>query len=304
MKIKSIRPIEPRKSLCISVDSSDKLFSVGKTTDPLLTHNSVAQQNIILSCLLRPEHWVILGIDLKRVELTRFREYGMNVAADVGPAVDFLRFAQAVMMKRYERMEELGVNNFQKLPVPGQALLVMIDEAGELLSPSGGKSDEAKAEDDLKAEATMIIGSIARLGRAAGVHLVVATQRPDAKLIPGETRDNLAVRLGCGTMKPTASSMLFDSNAGARTPSDPPGGIYLQIHGKGNRGQGFFADDDWLEDFYTNNPDRRPVIGEDGKITYKDEDMKEVPDGEDGKESFTPLDEWDEDMEAIMDAED
>lgn len=41
-------------------------------------------------------------------------------------------------------------------------------------------TDEAKASDELKGEAIMIIGSIARLGRASGVHLTIATQRPDA----------------------------------------------------------------------------------------------------------------------------
>lgn len=139
VKLASIKAIEPEESHCISVGSADKLFAIGEQ-GTLLTHNSVAQQNIIFSCLLRPEHWVLLGIDLKRVELTRFREYGVNVAVDVPTAVDFLRFAQAVMMKRYTRMEDAGVNDFQDLPVPGQALLVMADEAGELLSPSGSKA--------------------------------------------------------------------------------------------------------------------------------------------------------------------
>lgn len=139
MKIKSIKQIDPVESNCISVDSHDKLFAVGEGGN-LLTHNSVSQQNIIISCLLRPENWVILGIDLKRVELTRFKKFGVKVATDLETAVEFLRFAQAVMMKRYERMEELGVNDFEDLPENLQALMVMIDEAGELLSPSGAKA--------------------------------------------------------------------------------------------------------------------------------------------------------------------
>lgn len=139
MKIKSIKEIEPMESNCISVDSHDKLFAIGGQAN-LLTHNSVSQRNIIIGCLLRPENWVILGIDLKRVELTMFKKFGVKVATDLQTAVEFLRFAQAVMMKRYERMEEMMVNDFEDLPEKLQALMVMIDEAGELLSPTGAKA--------------------------------------------------------------------------------------------------------------------------------------------------------------------
>lgn len=139
MLIKSIKKIDPVESNCISVDSHDKLFAIGEEGN-LMTHNSVSQQNIIISCLLRPDDWVILGIDLKRVELTRFKQFGVKVATDLETAVEFLRFAQAVMMKRYTRMEELGVNDFEDLPENLQALMVMIDEAGELLSPTGAKA--------------------------------------------------------------------------------------------------------------------------------------------------------------------
>lgn len=159
-------------------------------------------------------------------------------------------------------------------------------------------TDEAKEADALKGEAKMIIGSIARLGRAAGVHLVIATQRPDAELIPGETRDNLAVRIGCGTLKPSASQMLFGSSVGVRTPSNPPGGIYIQIHGKGNRGQGFFADEDWLDNYYKthSNIELNSPSGE---------DFEHIPEAKASKEDeFTPLDDWDDEMDAIMNADD
>ena len=291
MRVKRIREITPVESNCISVDSYDKLFAIGKSNN-LMTHNSVSQQNIIISCLLRPENWVLIGIDLKRVELTRFKKYGIKVATDIETAVDFLRFAQAVMMKRYERMEEMGVNDFEDLPEPLQALMVMIDEAGELLSASGAKTDEAKAQDELKGEAKMIIGSIARLGRASGVHLVIATQRPDAELIPGETRDNLAVRVGCGTLKSSASTMLFQSGIGRRIHSTPPGGMYVQIHGRGNMGQGFFAPDDWLEKYYKENSQ---VKAKTAKVVEELSDITKK-----SKKEFVEY--WDEEMDELHEA--
>lgn len=291
MKIKNIKPITPIQSNCISVKSHDKLFAIGENAE-LLTHNSVSQQNIIISCILRPKNWVILGIDLKRVELTRFRKFGVKVATELETAVEFLRFAQAVMMKRYERMEELQVNDFEDLPEDLQALMVMIDEAGELLSPTGAKTDEAKAADELKGEAIMIIGSIARLGRAAGVHLAIATQRPDAKLIPGEVRDNLGVRIGCGPLKPSGSEMMFGSNIGQRIHANPKGGMYVQIHGQGNMGQGFFAPNDWLDNYFAENN-----LGEEDVKTPKlSADLDDTSKG--AKKEF--IEYWDDDMDKVL----
>lgn len=296
MLIKEIKKIKPIESNCISVDSHDKLFAVGEQAN-IMTHNSVAQQNIIMSCVLRPESWVILGIDLKRVELTRFKKFGVKVATDLETAVEFLRFAQAVMMKRYERMEELGVNDFEDLPENLQALMVMIDEAGELLSPTGAKTDEAKEADELKGEAIMIIGSIARLGRASGVHLVIATQRPDAKLIPGEVRDNLSVRIGCGRLKPSASQMMFDSNIGQRVHASPRGGMYVQVHGAGNIGQGFFAPNSWLEEYYEKN---NIPLGDKAQVPKVTKDLDDTMKKAD--KEFVEY--WDQDMEELYDAAD
>lgn len=266
MKIKSIKRIEPKLSRCIEVDAPDRLFAIGGEGEPqIVTHNSVAQRNIILGCVLRPESWRFLGIDLKRVELSSWRAYSnvvLGIATNIEDALTVLRFAQQTMMKRYSELEQLGLNNFLDLPQKGQALMVMVDEAGELLSPSGVKTEEGKAEDELKGEAAMIIGSIARLGRAAGVHLVIATQRPDATIISGETKANLGVRVNCGRTDSNASSMILGNAEGTRVKANPRGRLYLRIYGAGDHGQGFFASPDWIDEYLASkglNPDGSPI---------------------------------------------
>lgn len=144
MKIKSIKKIEPEESMCIEVDHPDRLFAVGgETGDAVLTHNSVVQRNIIFGTILRPDAWRFLGIDLKKVELSAYRAYSnvvLGIATELEDALTVLRFAQQTMMKRYSEMEQLGVNNFLDLPEKSQALMVMVDELGELISPSGVKA--------------------------------------------------------------------------------------------------------------------------------------------------------------------
>lgn len=124
-------------------------------------------------------------------------------------------------------------------------------------------TEEGKMQSELKGEAAMIIGSIARLGRAAGVHLVIATQRPDATIIKGETKANLAVRINAGHTGSTASSMILDSGEGTRVKPVPPGRLYVSLHGNGDHGQGFFTPnaewiDKWLESKGL-NPDGTPL---------------------------------------------
>lgn len=64
----------------------------------------------------------------------------LGVATTIEDALTVLRFAQQTMMKRYSELEQLGLNNFLDLPEKGQALMVMVDEAGELLGASGVKA--------------------------------------------------------------------------------------------------------------------------------------------------------------------
>lgn len=110
------------------------------------------------------------------------------------------------------------------------------------------------------------------------------------KLIPGEVRDNLAVRIGCGRLKPSASSMLFGSNIGQRIHASPRGGMYVQIHGNGNMGQGFFAPNDWLDGYYQAHglyESAKPAE----EVAELDDTMKK------SEKAFVEY--WDEDMDEL-----
>ena len=66
----------------------------------------------------------------------------------------------------------------------------LIDECAELLEAGGVKTTEGKEEDALKAEIVGLMKSITQLGRSSGIHMVLATQRNDASIIPGVIQNN------------------------------------------------------------------------------------------------------------------
>lgn len=72
----------------------------------------------------------------------------------------------------------------------GPSLLIVVDELAELSVKSGGASPEQKAEDEMRAEIMYIIQSITQLGRSAGIHMALVTQRNDAKILPGVIQNN------------------------------------------------------------------------------------------------------------------
>lgn len=227
---------------------------------------SVLQRNIIFHCIQHNDNIRMLGVDVKRVELSPFKKYSqtiLGIGTNLEDGVDVVRYAKRVMEKRYEKMEEQKVNHFKDLKdengKPDYALLVMIDEAYMFMATEGGKSDDSKARDELHGEASTMLGEIARLGRAAGVHLIMATQRPDAKVIYGELKLNLPVRIAAGRLDSTASSMTLDSASAAYLPSIKGRGM-LSIYGVEQEFQGYFAEQDWIDQWLEQHPGREPEV--------------------------------------------
>lgn len=185
---------------------------------------SVTQRTILLHAMQSPE-WRVLLIDPKRVELSAYRSHPnvLRVATELEDSYMLIQQLEQEMMSRYRAMEKAGIdggvviNHFKDLPDPPPAILLMIDETFALLSL--GKGSIEKERNDIKGQIGYLMGQIARLGRAAGISMVLATQRPDAAVLPGEVKNNLDARIAQGRMDTTPSLMTLDSDAATRLPN-------------------------------------------------------------------------------------
>lgn len=210
---------------------------------------SVSQNNIINACLMRPKDWTLFGIDMKKVELGKLRQYGVPVATTYEDAAAIATYVQKVMIERFEEMERRGINNWEMMPKEeqGQAIMLMVDEVSELLAPVSGKSDEAKAIAEQQDTIRSALESIARLGRAARVVMTIWGQRPDSTVVSMQIRQNCPTRLCSGNLPQTISQMVFESTEGNRVPGNPKGRMLIKTHSiQPIHFQGFFADSEWI----------------------------------------------------------
>lgn len=110
------------------------------------------------------------------------------------------------------------------------------DEVAEVLDKSG----RSKEDKELLGQIESRLATIARLGRAFGIHLILATQRPDATIIPGQIKNNLDFRV-CGRADNVLSMIILDNTSAAdQIPKDARGRF---ITADGTVFQGYLLDD-------------------------------------------------------------
>ena len=113
------------------------------------------------------------------------------------------------------------------------------DEVAELLDRTGADNERKK----LLAQIENKLSTIARQGRAFGIHLILATQRPDATVIPGQIKNNMDFRV-CGRADSVLSQIILDNTSAAeQIPKDARGRF---ITGDGIVFQGYLFDEGQL----------------------------------------------------------
>ena len=127
----------------------------------------------------------------------------------------------------------------QKLGCCVPRCIFACDEVAELLDRTGADNEKKK----LLAQIENRLSTIARQGRAFGIHLILATQRPDAMIIPGQIRNNMDFRV-CGRADSVLSQIILDNTSAAeQIPKDARGRF---ITGDGTVFQGYLFNEEQL----------------------------------------------------------
>ena len=173
---------------------------------------SVCTNSLIISLLYKatPEEVRLIMVDPKMVELGIYNGIPhllIPVVTDPKKAAGALQWAVVEMMKRYRAFSEIGVRDLasynahaaktegmEKMP----QIVVVIDELADLMLVAAKEVEES-------------ICRVAQMGRAAGMHLIIATQRPSADVITGLMKANIPSRIAFAVASSLESRIILDT---------------------------------------------------------------------------------------------
>jgi len=169
---------------------------------------SVCLNSMLISLMYRnsPANVRLILIDPKRVEMSVFKDtphLAAPIVHDINEVQSSLKWVVAEMESRLRGFEEYGVKSIDAYNAdPPEAgplpyILVVIDELADLIKAAGPVIEK-------------LIGRIAHLARATGIHLVVATQRPDATVITGNIKMNIPSRIAFAVVSQIDSRTIID----------------------------------------------------------------------------------------------
>ena len=167
---------------------------------------SVLLNTIICSLLYKqtPASCEIIMIDPKRVELTPYnnlKHLRTPVIKGVENVPGVLSWLIAEMEKRYKYLERKHLKNIDGTKI--KPIFIFIDELADLM-----------LQDKKHIEPSLI--RIAQLGRAAGIHLIIATQRPSKEVVTGLLKANIPTKICLTVSSVTNSLVILDHKGGER----------------------------------------------------------------------------------------
>ncbi len=209
---------------------------------------SVCMNSLIISLLYKaqPDEVKLIMVDPKMVELGVYNGIPhllIPVVTDPKKAAGALQWAVTEMMRRYRMMADAGVRDLDSYNAlartrddlePMPKVVVVIDELADLMLVAAKEVEES-------------ICRVAQMGRASGMHLVIATQRPSADVITGLMKANIPSRIAFAVASAMESRIILDAT-GAEKLVGKGDMLYAPLgQGKPQRVQGCFITDNEVQ---------------------------------------------------------
>ena len=188
----------------IEIDKLPHLLIAGATG----SGKSVCINSLLASILFRstPDDVRMILVDPKRVEMMPYSglpHLHTEVITEPKKVVQALRWCVQEMNERLHLLSQSGVRNIADYNLkvgPAERMpriLFVIDELNEIMLSMGQ-------------DVNKLIAQVAQMARAAGIHLVLATQRPDVKVITGVIKANIPARVAFAVTSATDSRVILD----------------------------------------------------------------------------------------------
>lgn len=171
---------------------------------------SVALNAMLISllCKCTPDELQLILIDPKRLEFSPYADIAhllFPIVTDPRQSVPILRWVVKQMESRYEKMSHYGVRNvfeYNKVAKsygqePFPFVVIIIDELSDLMMTVGREIED-------------LITRITQMARAAGIHMIIATQRPSVDVITGLIKVNFPSRISCRVTSKVDSRTILD----------------------------------------------------------------------------------------------
>ena len=226
---------------------------------------SVCINTLIVSLLYKasPDDVKLIMIDPKVVELSVYNgipHLFIPVVTDPKKAAGALNWAVSEMMNRYNTFAEYSVRNLEEYnrkvegmripegeerPDKIPQIVIIVDELADLMMVAPGEVEDA-------------ICRLAQLARAAGIHLIIATQRPSVNVITGLIKANMPSRVAFSVSSGVDSRTILDMNGAEKLLGKGDMLFYPQGYQKPARLQGAFVSDEEVSDIVAFLADKNP----------------------------------------------
>ena len=220
------------KEVSIDIAKAPHLLIAGSTG----SGKSCLMNDIIVSLVNKYDanYFKTVLIDIKQVEFTQYKNIphlATSVITETDKAIDILNKMIIIMTNRYKILSDLNYKNMEDYNKQEKDkmcyYLIVIDELADLFIQSP--------------DIEILLCRLAQLGRAAGIHLILATQRPDSKTISSKLKVNIPSRLALTVTNHYDSKTILDET-GAEKLTGKGEFLLKKSNGEIIRGQGAFIE--------------------------------------------------------------